>query len=336
MPPAPRHYAALAAAILAAACSDSPTTPPPQPPVTVAVTGVVGTIYEGDVATLRATVRDASGAEIPGATVTWSSNDPTIAEVASNGVTTALRNGTARISATHGSASGSIQLAVLRLAVQQVTIVSSPLLLARGDITPIGVRVRGEGGRDVRGRLVTLASDDPAIATIDASGRVRAVSAGVTTIRATADGVTGTGRVEVQAHDATFNLARLGGERVPVLVASDSVTWDGVRELHQVFIEGGTLRLTGSSQPRYVLHVAYSEYNVRTVDGRQVYEPRLRWREDDRGIVAFDARGDLAMTSELISPLAHTASAVSGGVQLNFRVPGSDDVLPLFYRREPE
>lgn len=197
---ATRPYAALAAAILAASCSDSLPTPPPLPAVTVAVTGVIGTIYEGDVATLRATVRDASGAELPGATVTWSSNDSTIAEVAANGVTTALRNGSA----------------------------------------------------------------------------------------------------------------------------------------HQVFIEGGTLRLTGAPQPRYVLHVAYTEYNVRTVDGRQVYEPRLQWRENDRGVVSYDARGDLAMTSELISPLAHTASAVSGGVQLDFRVPGTNEILPLFYRRESE
>jgi len=50
--------------------------------------------------------------------------------------------------------------------------------------------------------------------------------------------------------------------------------------------------------------------------------------------VQYDARGDLLMTSEFISPLHHTAEAVSGGVRVRFRIPGEDSYLNLLYRRD--
>lgn len=331
-----RHVARalqIAALFLVAGCNDSGTTSVSSPTVTIAA--VTAAAYVGDVVTMHATVRDAAGEELPGAAVTWGVADPAAAELAPGGIITLLKPGAVRISAAYGTARATYDLAVAPLSVLQVTVLPSLFALDRGDVSLVGVRVQGEGGRDVPGRVVTITSDDPTVATIDASGRVRAVGAGATNIRATAANVSGVARVEVADRDATLALARLGGGRLPLLVASDSVWYDGVREYHEVYVEGGTLVLSGAPQPRYEVDVRYVEYNVVTVDGRRTMEIRLQTREYDRGVVAYDSRGDLAMTSEYISPLAHTAGAVAGGIQVRFRVPGENQILDLFYRREP-
>ena len=326
--------AVLAAATLSAGCTDSATVPVPAPSVSIA--GVSQQVFVGDVVTMRAVVRNAAGEEVP-ATVTWSVADPTMAELAANGTLTALKPGTVQVGAKYGSASATYDLPITRLTVGQVSVLPQFLALDRGDVVPVGVRVQGEGGRDVHGRIVVITSDDPTIATIDASGRVRAVSAGATNIRATADGVSGTARVEVAPRDAALTLSRIGGGRLPLLVHADSVWFDGVREYHETYVEGGTLTLSGAQQPRYEVDIRYVEYAVVIVNGQRTsMHVRLHSREYDRGIVAYDSRGDLAMTSEYISPLAHTASPVSGGVQMRFRVPGENRTLDLFYRREPQ
>jgi hypothetical protein len=329
-----RAAALTATLLLAAACSDGATSPAPVPSITISAP--IGAVFEGDVVVLRAVVRDAAGREIPGAPITWSVSDATVAEVATDGTVTTLKPGVARVTARSGTATAAHDLAIARLMVQQVTVLPVSLTLAQGDITPVGIRVQGEGGRDVQGRLVTITSDDPSIASIDASGRVRAVSPGVTTVRAIADGVTGTSRVEVTASDAVLVLSRLGGARLPLLVGADSVEVGGVLEYHEVYVETGRLLLTGAAQPRYEVEVRYAEYNVVTVGGQRSLQLRLTWREYDRGLVHFDARGDLTMVSEYVIPLSHTASAVSGGFEVRFRIPGEDTVLDLFYRRQPE
>lgn len=333
--------AAVALLGLTAACGDDATGPTPAPLSTVTIAPPSATVYEQDYVTLQAVVRDRSGNPVPGASLAWSASDERIVEIAPDGGVLALRAGTVRVTArvSNGSAAGttgSFDLVVAPLAVQQVTILPAPLVMARGDVRPIGVRVQGQGGRTVPGRLVTLATDNPAVAFIDAAGRIRAVSPGQATIRATADGVVGTAVVQVSAQDAVFNLGRYEGQRLPLLVASDSVTWDGVREFHEVYVERGSLRLSGTSAPRYEVDLVFVEYRVSTVDGRRTMIPLRTDREYDRGIVQFDSRGDLAMISDYIAPLAHIAIAGTDGMQLHFRVPGENTILQLLYRREPD
>ncbi len=57
----------------------------------------------GDTAILVADVRDAGGAEIPGAPTAWVSADPSVATVSDNGTLTAVARGTTTITATSGS-----------------------------------------------------------------------------------------------------------------------------------------------------------------------------------------------------------------------------------------
>ena len=206
-------------------------------------------------------------------------------------------------------------------------------ILAAGDIVHIRVDAVDEDGRPVSIGPVTLTTDHAAVAVIDGSARLRAVSTGRTILRGDAGGVIGSTEIEVLPAPALFELELYQRTALPVLVAADSVEWDGEKEFHEVFAVSGALALTGGARPRYEILLRHEEYDVRFVDGQRTATLRLAWNEYDRGTVEYDAAGDLAMTSELIAPLHHQSFPVAGGFMVDFRIPGSDDRLELFYRR---
>lgn len=206
-------------------------------------------------------------------------------------------------------------------------------ILAAGDIVGVQIHAVDEDGKPVSVGPVTLTTDHAALAAIDGSARLRAVSPGRTILRGDAGGVIGSREIEVLAAPALFELELYQRAALPVLVAADSVEWDGEKEFHEVFAVSGALALTGGARPRYEILLRHEEYDVRFVDGQRTATLRLAWNEYDRGTVDYDAAGDLAMTSELIAPLHHRSVPVAGGFIVDFRIPGSDDRLELFYRR---
>ena len=66
----------------------------------------------GDTITLSATVKDSGGSTIPDATVTWTTSDTLIATVSAAGLVTAGARGSATITATSGSVSGTTSISV--------------------------------------------------------------------------------------------------------------------------------------------------------------------------------------------------------------------------------
>jgi hypothetical protein len=221
--------------------------------------------------------------------------------------------------------------------VSQVAVLGLPDTLASGDIMPFVVTVRDDAGRVVLGRTPSIASSNVDIATIDPSGRVRAVSAGIVMISATVDGIVGARPVVVIAQPVALPLHSLDGHVVPFLEAADSVMWDGVHEYHELYVDGGRLQLSGGSTPRYVVELHRAEYAVSTDGaGQRRMVLRAAWTERDRGLVEYDARGGLVMTSEIAYPLVNTATPESAGFAMRYRIPGDDIVLSLFFRREPK
>jgi hypothetical protein len=226
---------------------------------------------------------------------------------------------------------------IRRLSVLSVEILGLPDTLGHGDVMPFGVKSTGEGGRLVTGRAATLRSADPSVALIDPSGRVRTVAQGRTEVAATVDGVMATRTIVVEAAPTILPLRDIGGGRLPLLVATDSVTWNGVRELAEVYAESGSLQLTGGTTPRYAMVIRYAQYAVTQLpDGRKNLQLRMQSAERDFGLVEYDARGELLMTSEYTSPVFHTASPGSAGVSMRYRIPGDDEILSLYFRREPK
>ena len=104
---------------LAAACGGgdtggTPPTPPPAPTVaTVTVTAASSApLLPGGTVQLTAKALTAAGAEVPTATITWSSGSTTIATVSASGLVTAVAAGSVTIIATSGSVTGTATVQV--------------------------------------------------------------------------------------------------------------------------------------------------------------------------------------------------------------------------------
>ena len=98
---------------------DGGVTPPPPPPTpvvtTVEVTPTTATVNVGDGVQLAVVVKDQNGAAMTGQTVSWSSSNTSVASVSAAGAVTTTAAGSATISATVGSKSGSSVVTVAAL-----------------------------------------------------------------------------------------------------------------------------------------------------------------------------------------------------------------------------
>ncbi|HEX7243689.1 MAG TPA: Ig-like domain-containing protein, partial [Longimicrobiaceae bacterium] len=81
-------------------------------PGTVSVSPDTATLAVGATRQLTATVRNAAGNPVPGATVTWASSDTLVARVSATGLATAVAPGVASVTATSGGRSGGATLTV--------------------------------------------------------------------------------------------------------------------------------------------------------------------------------------------------------------------------------
>jgi len=328
------------------ACTDSSGPHPSGPAVTIVP--LTDSAFEGDVVSLTARVLDDAGADIPGASVTWTASDTTLAKVAGPASFALLRPGTVRITARSGAISGTYDLVIGRLVVKSVEVTPGTLSLGRGDRLQLGATVRAQGGRTIANRPVSFTSDDSLVATvggpqsqIGAPGFLFARGAGSTTIRATIDGVTGTAHVGVVIADTNFALTHFNGAAIPALVAADSVDFFGVREFAEVYADTGTLVLSGLLQPRYALSVRFSQYHVFRVGDTVQRELRFRFNgEVDHGVVTTGANGSLTMLSEFMarissivprcSPTATSCTSRSRGT-ISFWISGTGDCRREFW-----
>ncbi|MEP6832495.1 MAG: Ig-like domain-containing protein [Gemmatimonas sp.] len=331
-----RNTALVTTLVLATACSEDATAPLPVQNASLSIVAPTATVYEADAVVLTAVYRDANGAVVPNAPVTWSAQDTTRVQQGANGYFLALRSGVVTVTAKSGGITASYNLNIVRPSVLAVAVLMPTTTFARGDVVTVGVRSDGPGGRVINGRTVTLSSDNPNVALVDASGRVRGVSAGSATIRATVDGTTGSVPVTITQNQTHLVLSKFDGANLPLLVATDSVMWNGRAEYHEVYAEAGTFSLSGSAPLRYATDIRYAEYNVTTVNGRRQMELRLVHHDRDTGLVEYDARGDLQLTSEVVYPLVHFVSPQSGGMEVQYRIGGTDAWIRMFFRREPE
>ena len=330
-----------AAALLAfVACSDANAPRSDHPGVTIVP--LADSAFEGDVVQLSAHVLDDAGAVVPGAPVTWTVSDETLARIVGANTFALLKAGNVRITARSGAMSATYDLVIGKLVVKSVVLNPGSLDLGRGDRMQITATVLGQGGRPLIGRSVRYSSDDQQVAligspdnTVGAPGFLIAAGAGSTTIRGTVDGVTGTAHVGVVVADTTFSLTQFNGTPVPVLVASDSVSINGVKEWAEVYAETGTLVLSGLAQLRYKVDVRFTQYHVIRETGEKL-EVRFQSSEFDRGLVtAVGTNGSLTMLSEFIGPhLEHSAALLSDGYLVHFTVPGDDRILDLRYKRQ--
>ena len=173
--------------LVALGCGGSGGTDPG--PVTVASVALtpanIDTLFSlGETAQLSAVAKDASGATVPGAAVSYQSSAATVATVTGQGLVSAVGNGGATITATAGSVSASATVRV-RQKLSRVT-----LTPPSGGVVIGRTLTLSASGSDARGNTVnglpapTFASDNTNSARVDSGGVVTGVALGMANITA--------------------------------------------------------------------------------------------------------------------------------------------------------
>jgi len=169
----------------------------PGPPAGIATVAVVPSqldLVVGETVQLSAALRDARGGPLAGRLITWTSADPRIATVNSNGTVTAVSGGTTRITATSERRGGAstvtvtVPLPPAPAPVASIDVTPDPGTLRVGETQQLRAIPRDAGGASLGGRSVQWSSSQSGVATVTQGGLVTAVGAGKATISASSEG----------------------------------------------------------------------------------------------------------------------------------------------------
>jgi trimeric autotransporter adhesin len=156
------------------------------------------TVVAGQKVTFTAVTKDASGNVLTGRTVTWGTSAAAVATVDANGAVSGVTPGTATITATSGTATASATVTVTAVPVASISVTpASDTLVSFGDTAVYSATPKDASGNALTGRTVTWTSSNDTIATVSATGVVKALHSGTATITASSGGQSGTATVVV-------------------------------------------------------------------------------------------------------------------------------------------
>jgi hypothetical protein len=188
-----RPARALFLTILLGACHHSTT--PPAAIASITIAAPSDYLVMGSTLQLTATAQDAGGHVLTDRSLTWTSSNPSVLTVNSEGLTSAVAYGKATVSVSAEGKFSSVDLMVTVLSVIRVT--AESFVLQPGAMTRLTAVVVDSANHEVS-TPVSWSSDDQAIATVSASGRVAALAEGVTVISATAGSIKAEIPIQVQ------------------------------------------------------------------------------------------------------------------------------------------
>ncbi|MEO8879963.1 MAG: Ig-like domain-containing protein [Gemmatimonadaceae bacterium] len=228
--------------------------------ITVAPTSV--TITTGQTSQLTAMVKDAGGAVISGAPVSWSVDHSNIALVSSSGLVTGQSAGTATVTATSGAAHVDVGVTVTLPPANAVIISPSTFSLLVTQRQQLTATVTDAGGNALPGQTVTWMSSNVNVAMVGSTGLVIAVAPGTATITGTSGSVSGVSNVTVSLVPVRH-----------VTVDPDALSFtqgDPAQQLTVTLLDsiGGTLSPTGRP-----VTFASSNPGIATVSGTGLVTP---------------------------------------------------------------
>ena len=147
---------------------------------------------------LAAEVRDQHGQLMTGISLSWTTNDRSIASVGrTSGLVTATANGVATITATAGDATGTAKATVMQ-EITAVSVLPAVDTLVEGDTVRLTARATDGNEYPVTNARFLWASSNTEVATVDTLGLVAGRSSGAATATATSSGVTGQASLTVE------------------------------------------------------------------------------------------------------------------------------------------
>jgi uncharacterized protein YjdB len=147
---------------------------------------------------MSATARDGSGSTISNPGVTWNSSNTSVATVSSSGLITARAIGTAVVTAAATCCSSEqITVTVAQQEISSIVVSPSSASVVAGSTTPLVATARDASGNSISGVTFSWISTNTSVATVNSSGVVTGVSQGTATVRASANGFSGSSAVTV-------------------------------------------------------------------------------------------------------------------------------------------
>jgi acid phosphatase type 7 len=180
------------------------------PVATVTLSPTAINLQIGQTSQLTVTLKDANGNVLTGRTVTWSSDNGSVATVSGTGLVTAAGVGTATITATSEAKSGTASVTVSSVPVAAVTVSPATASLIAGQTVQLTATLKDPNGNILTGRPVTWSSNTTGVATVNSTGLVTAKVAGTATITATSEGRSGMSAVTVTGASASVVLVGAG------------------------------------------------------------------------------------------------------------------------------
>ncbi len=202
--PVPRIGLIVSAVVIGTGC-DSPAGP--RAVASVQVTPETWTFTSiSDTVRFTAQAKDARGATIPGHSFTWSVEPSGVVFIRDDGLATAFGPGSATVSATTDSVTGTAQVGVVQTVASVVILSAGVLVRALGDSVVLYVVALDARSFPVAGTRFSFQSLDENVVTVGPAGWVKAVAPGVARVVATAFEEADTATVEVHQDVATIEL----------------------------------------------------------------------------------------------------------------------------------
>lgn len=166
---------------------------------------------KGDQAVLTATVKPDNATD---KTVSWQSSSPEVASVDQTGKVSALKSGTATITATAGELTATCEVTVSNPVVS-IVLDKQSLTLEEGQETVLTATI---DPADADEQTISWSSSDEAVVTVDQAGKVKAVKEGTATITASVGNLSAVCKVSVyqkviQATSVTLSKTSLSLEK---------------------------------------------------------------------------------------------------------------------------
>jgi uncharacterized protein YjdB len=222
--------------------------PAPVPVATISLSPTSVSVVAGSTAQIAATPRDAQGNALVGRTITWASSNAAVASVSTSGLITGVAAGTATITATSGSITANIVVTVptpAPAAIATISLSSTSIAVTAGGTSLITATARDGQGNTLTGRVLTWASNNPAVATVSPSGLITALTTGTATITATGEGILASATVTVSPGAvANISISPLGGSLCVAASLQLSVT---AHDAHGNVVSGRPVVWTSSN-----------------------------------------------------------------------------------------
>ena len=167
------------------------------PVSTVTVAPSPSSAFIGGTTQLSATTKDALGNVLTGRTITWGSSNSAVATVSQTGLVTGVAAGSATITATSETKSGTSTVTVTQAPVATVTIAPTAPSVAEDATVTLTATLKDANGNVLTGRRSSWSSGNNNTATVSQSGVVTGKKKGSVSITATSEGKSGSVTVTV-------------------------------------------------------------------------------------------------------------------------------------------